>query len=88
MITPDTEEIKNGNLTVGQDKAIRKMIDIASDEGTASGGQRVAFRFLRSLSGEDSIDMRDVLYHFEVEDICNIIRACESNDISSFYKKI
>ncbi len=45
MITVNTEEFKNGNLTAEQNKATREMIEVASDEGTASSGKELHTSF-------------------------------------------
>lgn len=73
MISLNSDALKNSGLSSEKMISIATIIHHASDSATASGGQRVSFNFLTSLEGKSKINLADILYHFEAEDIANCI---------------
>lgn len=56
-------------------EAIKYFIKSSADHDCASTGQLLAYKFLKSLDGNDTINLNDIIYHFESYYIRDCIMA-------------
>lgn len=89
MITLNKETLAAASLPISTANDIRRMIETASDHPAASTGQILAFKFLKSLDGNGTINMGELLYHFEADWLCACIKAKTAGyKMKDFYKVV
>ena len=76
------------NLTEDEKSLIVWIVSTASNHSGASNGEITAYRFLMSLTSNDTVCLNDVLYHLETGKICQLLQMQSSCcDISNFWYK-